>query len=71
MQRRGFFKAVGVALAVLAAAYVPGKPWEAIENSGIAKNQPDERLVMFWDPENGGFAGMMVNVDDPRMLRRT
>jgi hypothetical protein len=69
MLRRSFFKAASVALAVLAAAYVPGKPWEAIENSGIEADQPDERLVMFWDPVNCGFAGMMVDVNDPS--RRT
>ncbi len=28
MLRRSFFKTLGVALATLAAAYVPGKPWE-------------------------------------------
>ena len=32
MLRRSFFKAVGVALAVLAAAYVPGRPWEMEES---------------------------------------
>lgn len=35
MRRRSFFKALGVGLATLAAAYVPSKVWEALAQSGI------------------------------------
>ena len=40
MLRRSFFKAAGVALAVLAAAYVPGRPWEALGRLSPVRYMP-------------------------------
>lgn len=71
MLRRSFFKAVGVGLAVLAATYVPGRPW-AVEDIAYRRYVYG---VDFVTPEPVGLVawfstdGTMYLVNDP--LRRT